>query len=245
MAGHQQVDNSIYEKYGENWYTADDDPVALLRAENKVKSPWIIKRLPDKAIILDVGCGAGFLTNELARHGYQVTGIDASEDSLRVAKLYDETKSVNYQTADAYKLPFADASFDVVTALDFLEHVEDPKAVIAEISRVLKPGGQFFFHTFNRHPLAWLVVIKLVEWLIPKTPKHMHVLRLFVKPTELKSYCEASNMKVNEMVGIKPVIRSIPLKSLFSGRVPQSLRFELTRSLLLSYMGEAKKTVPS
>ena len=95
MADNQQVDNSIYEKYGENWYTADDDPVALLRAENKVKSPWILERLPAKGKILDVGCGAGFLTNELARHGYQVTGIDASEDSLRVAKLYDETKSVN------------------------------------------------------------------------------------------------------------------------------------------------------
>jgi 2-polyprenyl-6-hydroxyphenyl methylase/3-demethylubiquinone-9 3-methyltransferase len=241
----QQVDNSIYEKYGESWYTADDDPVALLRAENKVKSPWILERLPLGAKILDVGCGAGFLTNELALHGFKVTGIDASEDSLRVAKLYDKTKTVHYQVADAYKLPFADHSFDVVTALDFLEHVEDPGLAIAEMSRVLKPGGKFFFHTFNRHPLAWLIVIKLVEWLIPKTPKHMHVLRLFVKPAELKSYCEESGMTVQEMVGIKPVISSIPLRSLFSGRVPASLRFELTQSLLLSYMGVAQKSVPS
>jgi 2-polyprenyl-6-hydroxyphenyl methylase / 3-demethylubiquinone-9 3-methyltransferase len=245
MASSEQVDNSIYEKYGESWYTADDDPVALLRAENKVKSPWILERLANKSKVLDVGCGAGFLTNELARHGHEVTGIDASEDSLRVARLYDETHSVEYQVADAYKLPFADQTFDVVTALDFLEHVENPAAAIAEMSRVLKPGGQFFFHTFNRHPLAWLVVIKLVEWLIPKTPKNMHVLRLFVKPSELKSYCEASGMQVNEMVGIRPVISSIPLKSLFSGRVPECLRFELTRSLLLSYMGVAKKSVPS
>ncbi|MBA2404243.1 MAG: 3-demethylubiquinone-9 3-O-methyltransferase, partial [Bdellovibrionales bacterium] len=108
-------------------------------------------------------------------------------------------------------------------------------------SRVLKPGGRFFFHTFNRNFLAWFVVIKLVEWLIPKTPKNMHVLKLFIKPKELNVYCQLANMKVKEMVGIKPVISSIPLTKIFSGSVPPQMRFELTGNLFTSFMGVADK----
>lgn len=241
MANSNEVDNSIYNDYGDKWYTADDDPIALLRAENLVKTPWILERLPKKSRVLDVGCGAGFLTNELAKFDYDVTGVDLSEESLEVAKRYDSSKSVAYLKADAYNLPFEDESFDAVCALDFLEHVDDPERAIKEFSRVLKPGGQFFFHTFNRNVLAWLVIIKLVEWLIPKTPKNMHILRLFIKPKELSMYCEKNHMLALEFVGIKPVISSIPISQVFSGRVPKQMRFELTGNLLLSYMGVAHK----
>lgn len=241
MAITSKVDNSIYETYGDKWYTADDDPVALLRAENKVKTPWILQRVSTHSKILDVGCGAGFLTNDLARAAHRVTGVDLSGESLAVAQKFDTTHSVDYKIADAYHLPFEDQSFDVVCAMDFLEHVEDPGRAIQEMSRVLKPEGQFFFHTFNRSPLSWFVIIKLVEWLIPKTPKNMHVLHLFIKPDELKNYCFASGMQVKEMTGLKPVLSSIPLSRIFSGRVPPQMRFELTSSLALSYMGVAKK----
>ncbi len=111
----KKVNNDIYDTYGDRWYTADDDPVALLRAESKTKTPWIIQKITDHAYlssstkVLDVGCGAGFLSNELAKVGLQVTGVDLSEESLKVAHLYDETKSVVYQTADAYYLPFPTA----------------------------------------------------------------------------------------------------------------------------------------
>ena len=242
MANKNEVDNSIYDNYGHQWYTAVDDPIALLRAENKVKSPWIMERIQKPSAILDVGCGAGFLTNELALAGHQVTGVDLSESSVSVAALYDKTKTVTYKVADAYKLPFDDASFDVVCAMDFLEHVEDPARAIKEFSRVLKPGGKFFYHTFNRNFIAWFVIIKLVEWLIPKTPKNMHVLRLFIKPRELTLFCEQANLQNQELIGIKPVFSSIPISKIFSGRVPPEMRFELTPSLLTSFMGVAVKT---
>ncbi len=243
----QKVNNDIYDTYGDRWYEADDDPVALLRAESKTKSPWIIKKINEQghlnqqARVLDVGCGAGFLSNELAKNNLNVTGVDLSVESLKVATKYDVTKTVKYLTADAYKLPFANESFDVLTAMDFLEHVERPSEVIIEFSRVLKPNGIFIFHTFNRNPLAFLVIIKFVEWFVKNTPKHMHVLRLFIKPKELEGYCRQAQMVPMEMIGIKPVFSSLSLKSLTTGIVPKSLRFELTKSLLLSYMGFAKK----
>lgn len=242
-----QVNNDVYDTYGERWYFADDDPVALLRAESKTKSPWILKKLEEhgllnsKTRLLDVGCGGGFLSNELARQGLKVTGVDLSPESIKVAAKFDSTKSVVYQIADAYKLPFSDQSFEVITAMDFLEHVERPQDVIKEFSRVLKPDGLFIFHTFNRNWLAYLVIIKLVEWLVKNTPKNLHILRLFIKPKELQQYCRLESLQTKEMVGIKPVFTTIPIRCLFTGIVPKGLRFELTNSLLLSYIGYAVK----
>ena len=244
----QKINNDIYDAYGERWYSAYDDPVALLRAETKIKTPWVINKIKSHDLfnpstqLLDVGCGAGFLSNELAKQGLQVTGVDLSKESLKVAARHDKTKSVYYQVADAYHLPFEDQSFDVLTAMDFLEHVDRPKEVIKEFSRVLKPNGLFIFHTFNRNIIAYFVIIKLVEWLVKNTPKHMHVLKLFIKPSEMISYCQEVDLKTFEMVGIKPVFSTIPLRNIFSGVVPLNLRFELTKSLMLSYLGVSVKS---
>lgn len=241
MAATEKINNNFYHHLGKLWYEAKDDPVALLRAENKVKVPWIVRRLKRNSRVLDVGCGGGFLSNALALAGHEVTGVDLSEDALRIAHEYDRTKKVKYLTADAYHLPFPDESFDAVSAMDFLEHVERPDEVIQEISRVLKKDGLFFYHTFNRHFFSWLIVIKLVEWLIPKTPKNMHVLKLFIRPQELKEFCLKASMKVKEQVGLRPVLRSIPWTRIFSGEVPSTFSFKLTKSSFLSYMGMAKK----
>jgi 2-polyprenyl-6-hydroxyphenyl methylase/3-demethylubiquinone-9 3-methyltransferase len=241
-----QIDNSVYETLGDRWYNAWDDPVALLRAEGRIKHQWIEEKIlsrfgEEKVSLLDVGCGAGFLTNDLAEKGYRVTGVDNSPESLRVARAHDKSRMAEYIEADALHLPFPDKSFDVVTCMDFLEHVNAPKSYIAEIGRVLKPGGMFFFHTFNRNVVSWFFVIKCVEWLVKNTPKNMHVIELFIKPSELERFCEEAGMRTQEMTGIRPVFSSIPLKSLFTGVVPPEMRFQLTKSLLLSYMGHALK----
>lgn len=238
------VNNSIYEFYGDRWYTAYDDPVAILRAQSRLTNPMVIERIRAHTggkKVLDVGCGGGFLSNALALEGLQVTGVDLSPDSLKVARHYDTTTTVNYMMADAYQLPFDDASFDVVTVMDFLEHVERPAQVIEEVSRILRPDGIFIFHTFDRNFFSWLVIIKLVEWLVKNTRKNTHVSRLFIKPKELTQYCDRVGMEVQGMTGIKLVASSITLKGLMTGVVPENLRFEEMRPLFLSYLGLAKK----
>lgn len=247
MENKSGINNDIYNTLGERWYTAYDDPVALLRQESKTKVPWILQKIEKHFAnkkdlkILDVGCGAGFLSNRLSEEAYEVHGIDVSEESLYIAKKYDSTGKVKYQEADAYKLPYADGEFDVVTAMDFLEHVERPEDVVKEISRVVKPGGLFFFHTFNRNFLAKIVIIHLVELLVKNTPKNMHVIELFIKPEELEQFCSNHGMKVQDMTGIRPKFSTITLKSLFTGSVPVNFAFTLTKSLKLSYMGYATK----
>ncbi|MGE3610323.1 MAG: bifunctional 2-polyprenyl-6-hydroxyphenol methylase/3-demethylubiquinol 3-O-methyltransferase UbiG [Bacteriovoracaceae bacterium] len=239
------INNQIYESLGERWYHAYDDPIALLRAENKIKVPWILERVFKENFtsvhLLDIGCGAGFLTNEVVQHNIDVTGVDIAEDGLGIARKYDSTGKVKYVKADAYQLPFEDRSFNVVCAMDFLEHVHEPSRVILEASRVLKDDGLFFFHTFNRNILSWLVVIKGVEWLVQNTPKDMHMFELFIKPKELSEYCENANLTVEEITGIRPALNSISIKTLLSGVVPYDLRFTLTPSTLLSYLGVSRK----
>ncbi len=247
MPAHTTINNDLYDDLGELWYTANDDPVALLRAEARAHGPWIRDQLRlrcplPRPQVLDVGCGGGFNSNYLAEHSFAVTGVDLSEESLAVATRYDSTNTVNYIRADAYELPFADNSFDAVIAMDFLEHVEDPARVIAEVSRVLRPKGTFFFHTFNRNLLSRLVIIKLVEWLLPKTPKNLHIYRMFIKPQELREHCEDSGMSIVSMQGLAPQLLNLDvLRGALRGVVPANFRFRFVRSLALSYSGFAQK----
>jgi 2-polyprenyl-6-hydroxyphenyl methylase / 3-demethylubiquinone-9 3-methyltransferase len=243
----QLVNNQIYHDLGERWYKAKDDPIALLRAESRARNSWIAEQLDShfpqtKARVLDVGCGAGFLANHLARQGFQVSGLDASENSLAVARQYDATGTVKYQAGDAYQLPYADESFEAVCAMDFLEHVEKPGLVIAEMARILKPHGLFFFHTFNRNFLAWLIVIKGVEWVVKNTPKDLHVLRLFIKPAELKAMCEASGLRVESLEGFVPKVNQRAFwRLIFTGVVDDDFEFQFSKSTLTGYAGFAVK----
>ncbi len=240
-----RINNTFYEGLGESWYDDDIHPIALLRAENAARNPWILEKirtlLSPACDILDIGCGAGFLTNALGCSGHRVTGIDVSAKSLDVAQKRDPTKSVRYMQLDAFALPFPPQSFDVVCAMDFLEHVEMPGQIVREAARLLRPKGLFFFHTFNRNLLSYLIVIKGVEWCVPNTPTNMHVYSYFIKPSELKNWCEESGLHLREMRGLCPRIASTAFwKSLLTRKVDKRLQFKFTSSLKTGYLGIAQ-----
>jgi 2-polyprenyl-6-hydroxyphenyl methylase / 3-demethylubiquinone-9 3-methyltransferase len=246
--GPPEIDNALYEDLGERWYSATDDPVALLRAEARLRTAWVLEALRahfgrHPLAILDVACGAGFLANPLAEAGHDVTGIDLSPSSLEVARRHDPTASVTYLVQDAGALAFPDGHFDVVCMMDFLEHVEDRDLVLREASRVLRPGGWFLFHTFNRNPVSGLVALKGVEWFVRNTPRHMHVYRLFLKPEELEALCARHHLAVEDLRGVRPRILSRAfLRLLFTGRVGDDFQFLFTPSRLIAYCGRARKT---
>lgn len=192
--------------------------------------------------VLDIGCGGGFLTNPLAQAGFRVTGIDQAQDSLDVARAHDSTGQVDYRVADALHLPFADASFDAVCAMDFLEHVNNQAECIREAANVLRPGGLFFFSTFERNPLAWLLAIKAVVWLVKNTPTNFHIYRLFLKKSEVERMCREADLEVKKIRGLSPQIFSkAGLQILFTGSVPEDFEFRFTRSALVGYIGYAVK----
>jgi 2-polyprenyl-6-hydroxyphenyl methylase/3-demethylubiquinone-9 3-methyltransferase len=240
------INNTFYEELGQDWYNASNHPIALLRSENRARAPFVQKKIEayfgkKKCRILDVGCGAGFLSNELAKSGHEVTGIDLSEGSLEVARRKDVTKSVHYLQADGLELPFEPNQFDIVLAMDFLEHIEEPKRAILSAANVLKSGGLFFFHTFNRTFLSWLVIIKGVEWFVKNAPKNMHVHQLFIKPSELDVIFQAGGLVTKEIHGLSPKVNGAFWKMLATRRVDESFAFKFTKNLSCGYVGFAQK----
>jgi 2-polyprenyl-6-hydroxyphenyl methylase/3-demethylubiquinone-9 3-methyltransferase len=238
------VNNAVYDLLGERWYTARDDPIALLRAEARLRNPWIAAHLYARhgatARLLDLGTGGGMLANWLAYRGFEVVGVDASARSLAIARHHDQSHTVKYVQGNVHELPFESGSFDAVAAMDLLEHVEQPEAVIREAARVLRPGGTFFFHTFNRNWLSWLIVIKGVEWFVRNTPANMHVLRFFIKPAELERMCAAEGLRVFECQGVAPVVFSKAFAQLlWTGTVSDAFAFKFCSSLYLGYTGAA------
>lgn len=239
------VNNEYYDELGERWYSAKDDPVALLRAQSRIRNPWVVgeiqKVFPNPLVrVLDIGCGAGFLSNELARHGFEVTGLDTSTQSLTLARHYDSTHTVNYAVGDARNLAYPSAAFDVACAMDFLEHVVTPNTVVAEISRVLKPGGLFFFSTLNRNFLAWLIAIKGLEWFVRNTPRDLHTFRCLIKPSEFRHMCDQSELCVKSLHGFVPnALKRAFWNLLLSGTIDDDFEFCFTKTTLIAYGGLA------
>ena len=236
------INNDFYETLGEGWFQASDHPIALLRAENRLRNPWILSQLQPKSQVVDLGCGAGFLAHALAQAGHEVTGVDLSASSLQEARKRDLTRKIQFYQADAQKTPLPPHSFDVVCAMDLLEHVPEPREVIAEASRLLRPGGLFFFHTFNRTPLSWLLVIKGVEWCVKNTPPRMHVYSFFIRPAELAQWCQLSQMDVRCLQGVDLKWNQwATWKMVLTRTVPEELQFQFTASLRTGYCGFAHK----
>lgn len=242
------IDNTIYQDLGARWYEAEDDPVALLRAESKWRNPWVAKIIEehfatkriDEISVLDIACGGGFLSNYLAKSGLNVFGVDQAEGALSVAKNYDTTKSVQYSQGDARSLSFESNSMDVITMMDFLEHVDNPLEVIQEAKRVLRPGGLFFFHTFNRNLFAQLIAIKLVEWFVRNTPPDLHVIEYFIRPQELREILEKEGFEVQDMFGLRPKLFQMALwQILWTGKVSSDFEFCRSGSMLVGYSGFA------
>lgn len=243
-----QINNAIYCQLGDRWYTARDDPIALLRAESRARNPWIAgvirQSFPSGEVkVLDIGCGGGFLSNYLANEGFTVTGLDVSEESLMIAQRFDVTGRARYVMGDAYRLPYAGGGFQAACAMDFLEHVDEPQCVIAEAARILQPGGLLFFATFNRNFISWLIGIKGVEWFIKNTPPRLHELSHFIKPAELRAMCEGSGLRVTELHGFAPRFNRAFWRMLMTGVVTDDFSFRFGRSALTGYIGVAVKFV--
>ncbi|NUN05161.1 MAG: 3-demethylubiquinone-9 3-O-methyltransferase [Bdellovibrio sp.] len=235
-----------YDHLAERLYEEPNDPVALVRCQNKVEVPWVLetirRHIGYHAEILDMGCGAGHVTNSLAQAGHEVTGVDLSSTSLKIAEAKDVTGKVNYLRADVYRLPFSRESFDVVVAMDLLEHVMDPQKIITQATRVLRPGGLFIYSTVNKNPLSWLIVIKGIPWIVKNTPQNSHLYSLFISPRTLEEWMEDVGLDPIEKKGIRPVLMQKSLFDLLStGEVPENLRFKFTKQCPIGYTGFAKK----
>ena len=147
--------------------------------------------------VLDVGCGGGILTEALARCGAQATGIDLSNESIEAAKVHARQQGLDieyrYENIDETVSKHA-GEFDAITCMEMLEHVPEPKKIIAACSRLLKPGGHAFFSTINRTPKAFVFVIFGGEYILRLLPRGTHTYRKLIRPNELKQWAQESGL---------------------------------------------------
>ncbi len=147
--------------------------------------------------ILDVGCGGGILSEALAKAGAWVTGIDLSEASIRVAKLHAQTQGlpVEYRCGEVGEFAREHAGrFAIVTCMEMLEHVPEPREIIAACAQVLKPGGRAYFSTINRTVKAFLFAILAGEYIIHLLPRGSHRYHRLIRPQELKKWAESCRL---------------------------------------------------
>ncbi|HEX5541090.1 MAG TPA: methyltransferase domain-containing protein [Micromonospora sp.] len=150
------------------------------------------------AVLVDVGCGGGLLAPHLGGKGYRHVGVDLVCSALAAAAAHGVV-AVN---ADATALPLVDGCADVVAAGEVLEHVPDWPAAVAEICRVLRPGGLLVLDTLNATFLSRLLAVRLAERL-PMVPRGLHDPRLFVDPRALTTECARHGVQL-AVRGIRP-----------------------------------------
>ncbi|NQZ02307.1 MAG: 3-demethylubiquinone-9 3-O-methyltransferase [Bdellovibrionales bacterium] len=239
-----QINTAVYSELGERWYKADDDPIALLRAESRFRNPWVLQRvkeISEAPAVLDLGCGAGFLSNFLAENACKVVGVDQSAEALQVAERYDSTGKVLYHKGDLLEYQSREG-FDAVTAMDILEHVERPELLVEKAFQCLRPDGVFVFYTFNRNLLSYILAIKAVEVFVSNVPENLHLYDLFIKPGEMRHYLRNSGFENLEFFGVQPKLNFQNMKHIaLTGSVPKDFEFQFCRRHLVAYMGVAVK----
>ena len=151
--------------------------------------------------ILDVGCGGGLVCEPLSRLGAEVTGIDADPIAIETARDHARHSGleIHYQNQAAENIK---TKYDVVLALEIIEHVENPAEFVKSISKLVKSGGLVIFSTLNRTPKSFALGIVAAEYVMRIVPRGTHSWRRFVKPSELARHMRATGMEPKNVSGL-------------------------------------------
>ena len=207
MAMSNQDPNEInkFDQLASVWWD-EKGPLKTLHDINPLRVDFIEKHCQlNDCKLLDVGCGGGILSESLAIKGANVSAIDLSKQAIEIAKLHalETGVKIQYQKTDIEV--FAknhQHQFDVITCMELLEHVPDPKALIEQCQSILKPGGILFLSTINRTAKAYAQVIIGAEYILNMLPKGTHDYKKFIKPSELATMLRQNNLNLKELKGL-------------------------------------------
>jgi 2-polyprenyl-6-hydroxyphenyl methylase / 3-demethylubiquinone-9 3-methyltransferase len=179
--------------------------------------------------ILDIGCGGGILSEPLARLGAQMVGADPSEENIAAASAHAEASGVaiDYRATTAEDLAASGETFDVVLAMEVVEHVVDVEAFVATCASMVKPGGLMVAATLNRTLKSFALAIVGAEYVLRWLPRGTHQWDKFVTPNELETAFEQAGLQV---IGERGVIYN-----LFADR------WQLSSDMDVNYMLVAEK----
>jgi 2-polyprenyl-6-hydroxyphenyl methylase/3-demethylubiquinone-9 3-methyltransferase len=207
MSNVDRAEIGKFDALAHRWWDPEGD-FRTLHDINPTRLAWISKR-SELLVgeVLDVGCGGGILAESMARTGATVTGIDLATNPLRVARLHAlaENVALTYLECAAEQLldePANRGRFRTVTCLEMLEHVPDYGSVIAACAELTAAGGDLFFSTINRNPIAYLTIVLGAEYVLDLLPRGTHDYARFIRPSELAAAVRAAGLDVREITGM-------------------------------------------
>jgi 2-polyprenyl-6-hydroxyphenyl methylase/3-demethylubiquinone-9 3-methyltransferase len=205
-----------FSRLASNWWDARG-PMAALHKFNPVRLGYIRDRAAQKFSrdpkrldclkglrMLDIGCGGGILSEPLARLGAQMVGADPSAENIAAASAHAEQSgiAVDYRATTAEALAEAGECFDVVLAMEVVEHVTDVKAFVATCASMVKPGGLMIAATLNRTLKSFALAIVGAEYVLRWLPRGTHQWDKFVTPNELELVFESAGLDVTGERGV-------------------------------------------
>ncbi|MFD1341948.1 bifunctional 2-polyprenyl-6-hydroxyphenol methylase/3-demethylubiquinol 3-O-methyltransferase UbiG [Litorisediminicola beolgyonensis] len=203
----ERNDLTIYDTVADKWWSDEIRWVRTLKNLVPGRLTWFDRQTDwDGRDVLDLGCAGGFMAEALARRGARVTGLDPAQGAIAAARAHAESEglAIRYDIGVGEEMPFDDQSFDIVVCVDVLEHVADLDTTLAEVARVLRPGGLFLYDTINRNPLARFVAITMAEDVIGILPKGTHDPAMFITPSELDAAMTRAGLAPTARTGLGP-----------------------------------------
>ncbi|MBF0342050.1 MAG: bifunctional 2-polyprenyl-6-hydroxyphenol methylase/3-demethylubiquinol 3-O-methyltransferase UbiG [Magnetococcales bacterium] len=211
MSSEDPEEIAKFERMASEWWDPDGKFKPLHRI-NPLRTEYIRKQLRpaggrlEGLKILDIGCGGGILSESMDRLGAQVTAIDRSETIIGVARAHQKESGsqVIYRVQSLGDLAAEQgATFDVVLAMEVLEHVPDVPGFLTECAAVLKPGGLFFFATLNKTMQAWLLAIVGAEYVLRWLPRGTHEFDKFIRPSDLHRWLRHASIDMRDVMGMR------------------------------------------
>ena len=205
-----------FSKLSDEWWDVDGkfkplhmfNPIRIEYITENIKKHYKIKKDSANFLnglnILDIGCGGGLISEPMARLGANVTGIDASEKNVKIAKLHSEENGlkINYINTSPEKLNET-AKFDIILNLEIIEHVNDVSLYIKSCNKLLKKNGLMFTATLNRSFTSYIKAIIGAEYILRWLPIGTHDWNKFFKPEEIKEKISRLDFKIDEVKGLE------------------------------------------
>ena len=210
------ADVARFEKLGAEWWSFDG-PMRQLHRLNPVRMAFIrdraarqfsrepMQHLPLAGLqLLDIGCGGGILCEPLARLGAEVTGIDPGPGNIGMAQAHAARSGleIDYRATTAESLAATGAQYDVVLAMEVVEHVTDMPAFVGTACSMVRPGGLFFAGTLNRTLKSFALAIVGAEYILGWLPRGTHNWRQFVTPEELARPVRRAGLQMLDRTGV-------------------------------------------